>query len=425
MASRSTGSCDFSGHLSGDDLRLPHGELEAFSAHQLDENSELQLATPLHLPRIGSLSWQHAQRDVPDELLLESRQNHAGGEAGAVLARERRRVDSDRHRETRLVHSDHGQRARIVGVGERLADRDLGDTGNCDQLTGSRLFGLDAVESFGHVQLGDLHTHDFPIGAAPGDLLTLANRPFTNAAEREAPEIWRRVEVRDMRLQRVPFIVERCRDAVDENVEERRKVVGEIVWIETRAARARVGVDDRKLDLALVGVEIEEELVHLVHHVLDPSVGSIDLVDDEDHRQPRLECLAEHEPRLRQRPFARVHEEQDAVHHRQRAFHLATEVGVARRVDDVDLDPVAPDGRVLRKNRDPFLAFEVHRVHHAIGDVLIGAERTGLPQHRVNERRLAVIDVGNDRNVPNILAKRHSRRVAAKAAATVGFGAIL
>jgi hypothetical protein len=36
-----------------------------------------------------------------------------------------------------------------------------------------------------------------------------------------------------------------------------------------------------------------------------------------------------------------------------------------------------------------------------------------------------VIDMGDDRNVPNILAKRHSRRVAAKAAATVGFGAIL
>jgi hypothetical protein len=36
-----------------------------------------------------------------------------------------------------------------------------------------------------------------------------------------------------------------------------------------------------------------------------------------------------------------------------------------------------------------------------------------------------VIDVGDDRDVPDILAKRHSKRVAARAAATVGFGAIL
>jgi len=64
---------NFPVHLAGDDLRLPHRELEAFSAHQLDENRELQLATPLHLPRIRSLGWKHAQGDVPDELLLESR----------------------------------------------------------------------------------------------------------------------------------------------------------------------------------------------------------------------------------------------------------------------------------------------------------------------------------------------------------------
>jgi hypothetical protein len=36
-----------------------------------------------------------------------------------------------------------------------------------------------------------------------------------------------------------------------------------------------------------------------------------------------------------------------------------------------------------------------------------------------------VIDVGDDRNVPDIPTKRHSRRVAAKPAAAAGFGAIL
>ena len=199
-----------------------------------------------------------------------------------------------------------------------------------------------------------------------------------------------------------------------QHVEERLEVVGELVRIETGAAGARVGVDDRELDLALVGVEIEEELVHLVHDLLDPRVRPVDLVDDEDHRQPRLERLAQHEPRLRQRPFARVDEQQHAVDHRQCALDLAAEVGVARRVDDVDLDPAAPDGRVLRQDRDPLLALEIHRVHHAVGDVLIRAKRTGLPQHRVDERRLAVIDVGDDRNVPDVLAKRHSKRVAAK-----------
>ena len=228
-----------------------------------------------------------------------------------------------------------------------------------------------------------------------------------------------------MGLQRMSLLVGRRGNPRHQHVEERAEVLGEIIRIETGATGPRVGVDDRELDLTLVGIEIEEELVHLVHDVLDASIRPVDLVDDEDHRQPRLECLAQHESRLRQRPFARVHQQENTVDHRQCAFDLAAEVGVSRRVDDVDLDPAAPDGRVLRQNRDPLLALEVHRVHHAVGYVLIRAKRTRLPQHRVDERRLAVIDVGDDRNVPDVLAKRHSKRVAAKAAATVGFGAIL
>ena len=106
----------------------------------------------------------------------------------------------------------------------------------------------------------------------------------------------------------------------------------------SRPARfARVRVRDRELDLALVGVEVEEELVDLVHDLLDPRVRPVDLVDDEDHRQLRLERLAEDEAGLRQRPLARVDEQEDAVDHRQPALDLAAEVGVARRVDDVDL----------------------------------------------------------------------------------------
>ena len=103
------------------------------------------------------------------------------------------------------------------------------------------------------------------------------------------------------------------------------------------APRAGVAVDDRELDLALVGVEVEEELVDLVDDLVDARVGPVDLVDDEDHRQPRLERLAQDEPRLRQRPLARVDEQQDAVDHPEPPLDLAAEVGVTRRVDDVDL----------------------------------------------------------------------------------------
>ena len=58
---------------------------------------------------------------------------------------------------------------------------------------------------------------------------------------------------------------------------------------------------------------------------------------------------------------------------------------------------------VLGEDRDALLALEVHRVHHPLGDVLALAEGAGLPQHGVHERGLAVVDVGDDRDVADVL----------------------
>ncbi len=191
----------------------------------------------------------------------------------------------------------------------------------------------------------------------------------------------------------------------EQQVEQRTQVVCQLVDLQPGPAGLRIAVDDRELDLALVGVEIEEQLVDLVHDLLDPCVGPVDLVDDEDHAQACLECLAKHEPCLRQRPLARVDEEQDSVDHAQAALHLAAEVGMARRVDDVDLGLAVPDRRVLGEDRDALLALEIHRVHHPFGDVLVGPERARLPQHRIDEGRLSVVDVRHDGDVPDVVAR--------------------
>ena len=99
--------------------------------------------------------------------------------------------------------------------------------------------------------------------------------------------------------------------------------------IDARPSR-RHAVDDREVELVDVGVEVEEQLLDVVDDLGDPGVGPVDLVDDEDDRQLRLERLAQHEAGLRQRALGRVDEQQHAVDHRQRPLDLAAEVGVAR-----------------------------------------------------------------------------------------------
>jgi hypothetical protein len=59
---------------------------------------------------------------------------------------------------------------------------------------------------------------------------------------------------------------------------------------------------------------------------------------------------AQHETRLRHGTVEPIDDKQHAIDHAQDALDLTTEVGVARRVDDVDLVP-PPNGGVLGENR--------------------------------------------------------------------------
>jgi hypothetical protein len=135
-----------------------------------------------------------------------------------------------------------------------------------------------------------------------------------------------------------------------------------------------------------------------------PRVRTVDLVDDHDRAVTASERLPQHELRLRHRSVHRVDEEEDAVDHVHHALDLAPEVGVARRVDDVDLGPAIDDRGVLCHDRDAALALEVVGVHHALGDLLVITENVALAQHGIDQRRLPVVDVRDDRDVADVLA---------------------
>ncbi len=112
---------------------------------------------------------------------------------------------------------------------------------------------------------------------------------------------------------------------------------------------------------------------------------------------------------LGQRPLCRVDEQQDRVDHEQRPLDLAAEVRVARRVDDVQPDVAMVHGRLLGEDRDPLLALEIARIHDPVDHRLVRAEGPGLAEHRVDERRLAVVHVSDDGDIPQVAADREVR----------------
>src|SRR5262249_17618609 len=204
----------------------------------------------------------------------------------------------------------------------------------------------------------------------------------------------------------------RGRDGRHQRVEEGRERLGVVVEGELGDALARVGVEHGKLELLLRRVEVDEEIVDLVEDLGGARVLAVDLVDDHLRRQPCLQRLLQHEARLGQRSFRGVHEEEHAVDQSEGALHLATEVGVTGGVHDVDLHVLVVNGRVLRHDRDALLALEIDRVHDSLDHVLVRAEDARLPQHRVDQRGLAVVDVGDDGDVPDVFSLLHVSNVA-------------
>ena len=341
------------------------------------------------------------------------------------LARQRRGVGADRHRDRGLVDGDPRQRVRVLGVGQGVADHDLGHTRHGDDVTGDGLVGGGPVHALGGQQFGDLGVRDDRMAvdlAHPRDLLALADPALVDADQREPAEERRRVEVGHQCLQRGLGVTLRRRDVLEQHVEQRVEVLAVGVLAvgglggagDARAARrVQRRQSERELGgllrlLVEIGRDVEQQVVALRDDLGDAGVGPVGLVDHQDHRQMRGQRLAQHEAGLRQRALGRVDQQQHAVDHGQPAFDLATEVGVARGVDDVD-DRHAAVGvltvhrGVLRQDRDALFLLQVTGVHQAFDGVVTAmGQRAGLPQHRVDQGRLPVVDVCDDGDIPEI-----------------------
>ena len=157
-----------------------------------------------------------------------------------------------------------------------------------------------------------------------------------------------------------------------------------------------------------VGSDVEQQVVALLDDLGDPSVGAVGLVDHEEHRQVCGQRLAQHEAGLRQRPLGGVDQQQHPVDHGQPALDLTAEVGVAGGVDDVD-DRHAAVGvltvhrGVLGQDRDALFLLQVTGVHQALDSVVTAmSQRARLPQHRVDEGRLPMVDVCHDGDVAKV-----------------------
>ena len=109
-------------------------------------------------PRTSNASLEFGRpdldRDVAEDLLLEAGLDLAAGDVLALAAGQRRGVDPERHPQRRRVDVEPRQRPRVGRIGQRVADRHLGQPGDADDVARAGLLDVDAVDAVRGLEAG-------------------------------------------------------------------------------------------------------------------------------------------------------------------------------------------------------------------------------------------------------------------------------
>ena len=121
-------------------------QLVSLTTHRFDEDRELQLTASGDFEHIGRLGVGQLDGNVAEHLALESFAEVPRRDVAAGLARRRRGVHAERHPQHRLVDGEARERAGGVRVGQRVADLDLGEPGDDEEIAGGSLVRVDAAD---------------------------------------------------------------------------------------------------------------------------------------------------------------------------------------------------------------------------------------------------------------------------------------
>ena len=377
-----------------------HLELIALPAHGLDKDGQAHLAPARHVEGVGgAVDLRHPQGHVLQGLPEQAVPQLAGGDELALAAGIGGVVDGEGHLHGGGGDFHKGQRLHALRGADGVADGDVADAGHGDDVAGGGLGdgllaqALELVHGHG---LGLLGRGVGVVIVAHGDLLILLQDAALHPADGDAAHELVIVDGGHQHLEGLVQVRLRggniAEDGVEQGLEVRARHVGGV----GRDALAGGAEQHGGVQLLRGGVQVQQQLQHLVDDLMDALVGPVDLVDHHDDPVTQLQRPAEDEAGLGHGALGGVHQQDHAVDHLQDALHLAAEVGMARGVHNVDLGVAVLDGGVLGQDGDAPLPLQVVGVHDPLHRLLVLPVHAALLEHLVHQGGLAVVHVGDN-----------------------------
>ena len=395
--------------LAEHDTWLGHGQLVAFAAHVLQQNSQVQLAATHDFKNTFFVGFFDAQRDIVLQLFLQAVPDLAASHILAFATGQRAGVDAKVHGQRGLVHLQHRQGRRVGRVGDGDANADVGNAVDQHNFARTGFAGLHALQTLEGQDLVDTAFDRFAVRAFHHHHVHHRfDRALADAAHADAAHKSGEVERRNLQLQRRGGVAFLRRHVRQDRVKQGRHVwapllTGFALNHRRPAVNAR-GIDHRKIELLIGGAQFVKQVKGGVDHKVGARAGFVHLVDHQNGLEAQGQRLFGHKTGLRHGAFLRVDQQHHAVDHAQGAFHFTAKVGVSGGVDDVDVRAFPGHGAVLGQNRDATLFFNRVVVHHGVNHFFVLGKGAGLAQELVHHGGFAMVNVGDDGDVADLLA---------------------
>ena len=381
-------------------------ELEALAAHGLHQNGKMQNAAAGNLDAglIGQLLNLHGH--VVLALVKQALLELTTTDDVAVATNERRGRRLKNDGEGRGVDLDRIELNGILGVSVDVTDIGGVDTHDSGDVARAHFLALGATQIVEGEQLLDLRRPALAVVLDHKDIIAVMDGAGVYAADAYASDKVRVIDSHALHGKRTVHVDLGSGHVVDNHVEQRIHVHVVVIGVKTSKAIHSARIDHvlhGEFELLIGGTQICHEVEAVVICLLGIGAGAVDLIDDDHDGKTGIDGVAKHEPSLGHGALKSIDQQQGAVGHAQDALDLAAEVGMARSIENVDLHALVLDRDVLRQDGDAALALLIVGVQHALLNLLVGTEGIRCTQQFVDQRGLAVVNVSDDRDVPQVL----------------------
>ena len=363
----------------------------------------MHLAPAGHIKAVGRvLHFSDPEGHVLQQLPEQPVPNLAGSDKFAVPSGEGAIVDGEGHLHGGGGDLDKFQRLHALGRTDGITDGDFTDAGHGDNVARLYLLNRHPLQAVVLVNGGGLKLFTYRVRVvviADLDLLVLLDATPLNAADGNSAHKLIVVDGGDQHLEGGVQIHLRGGDVVQNGFKQGFQVSPRLIGVLRRHPGPGGTEQNGRIQLFVGGIQIHEQLQHLVNDLVNPLVGPVNLVDHHNHPMSQLQSPAEHEAGLGHGALRRIHQQDDSVDHLEDALYLTAKVGVARRVHNVDFGIFIGNGGVFGQDRNPPFPLQVAGVHHPLHYGLVVSVHAALLEHGVHQGGFAVVNVGNNGDI--------------------------